>query len=83
LQPSTSIFPRTPIHISCQPLYGLEKQVLYGLQDPDEIQWFPEVTLLINRFFLRNLFKRVIILKRSLMIYKASALQYRTFFSLT
>ncbi|VDL78915.1 unnamed protein product [Nippostrongylus brasiliensis] len=25
-----------------QPLYGLEKQILYGFQDPDEIQWSPE-----------------------------------------
>ncbi|KAK6748576.1 hypothetical protein RB195_001290 [Necator americanus] len=25
--------------VMCQPLYGLEKQILYGFQDPDEIQW--------------------------------------------
>ncbi|KAL6740027.1 hypothetical protein Aduo_013417 [Ancylostoma duodenale] len=25
--------------VMCQPLYGLEKQLLYGFQDPEEIQW--------------------------------------------
>ncbi|KJH48892.1 hypothetical protein DICVIV_04967 [Dictyocaulus viviparus] len=28
--------------VVCQPFYGLEKQILYGFQDPDEIQWSPE-----------------------------------------
>uniref|UniRef100_A0A1I7WXI8 Uncharacterized protein n=1 Tax=Heterorhabditis bacteriophora TaxID=37862 RepID=A0A1I7WXI8_HETBA len=29
-----------------QPLFGLEKQILYGFQDPDEIQWLPEFQIL-------------------------------------
>ncbi|XGW31654.1 hypothetical protein V3C99_010089 [Haemonchus contortus] len=28
--------------VACQPLYGLEKQLLYDLQNPDDIQWSPE-----------------------------------------
>ncbi|VDO69333.1 unnamed protein product [Heligmosomoides polygyrus] len=28
--------------VACQPLNGLEKQILYGFQDPDELQWSPE-----------------------------------------
>uniref|UniRef100_A0A158PCJ0 Neur_chan_LBD domain-containing protein n=1 Tax=Angiostrongylus cantonensis TaxID=6313 RepID=A0A158PCJ0_ANGCA len=28
--------------VMCQPFYGLEKQILYGFQDPDEIQWRPD-----------------------------------------
>ncbi|VDM61996.1 unnamed protein product [Angiostrongylus costaricensis] len=30
--------------VMCQPFYGLEKQILYGFQDPDEIQWRPDVS---------------------------------------